>query len=123
MVRWPVPVLVLLALVGCTDRDRAQADLSARLFARYGPLKNTMNFAGDGESPRLELEFTGGRWSGLDSGIPDSAVAVARYAMGIFPNALPRPDTVLVTFRTSYTRGLASTSASWRGDTIAVADL
>lgn len=123
MVRWPVTVLALLACVGCSDRDRAQADLAARLFARYGPLKNTMNHAGDGEAPRLELEFTGGRWRGLESGIPDSALAVARYAIANFPDALPRPDTVLVTFRTSHVRRLASTSTIWRGDTIAVADL
>ena len=121
--RWFLPTMTLVAILGCTDHDRAQGVLSARLYEEYGRHKNTMNHAGDGGSPRLELEFTGVRWRGMEDGIKDSALAVARYAMANFPSALPRPDTVLATFRTSHVRRLASSSTTWRGDTIAVADL
>jgi len=122
-VRWFLPTMTLLTVLGCTEQDRAQGALGARLAEEYGRHKNTMNYAGDGGSPRLELEFTGRRWRGMEEGIKDSALAVARYAMANFPDALPRPDTVLVTFRTSHVRRLTSSSTSWRGDTIAVADL
>ena len=121
--RCVLPAIVLVSVMACAP-DLPEPDefgtFHRQLTKQYGRLNSNMLF---GESPRLNLEFTGRRWRGLVHGASDSAKAVARFALARIPASWPRPDTIQVRFRIQHLDLVFARSTTWRGDTIAVADL
>jgi hypothetical protein len=100
-----LPLLVLLLVVVLTSRERLARDMSPlalHLSERFGTTNIT--YTTQGESKRLEVLLTAKRWHGLNDMVPDSARVVARYALADL-KGFPRPDTIVVTIRTTYKWG------------------
>jgi hypothetical protein len=100
-----LPLLVLLLVVVLTSRERLARDMSPlalHLSERFGT--TNLTYTTQGESKRLELLLTAKRWHGLNDVVPDSARVVARYALADL-KGFPRPDTIVVTIRTTYKWG------------------
>jgi hypothetical protein len=100
-----LPLLVLLLVVVLTSRERLARDMSPlalHLSERFGT--TNLTYTTQGESKRLELLLTTKRWHGLNDVVPDSARVVARYALADL-EGYPRPDTIVVTIRTTYKWG------------------
>jgi len=76
--------------------------LALHLSERFG--RTNLDYITNGGHKRLELLLTDKRWHGLNDVVPDSARAVARYAL-VDLKGFPRPDTIVVTIRTTYKWG------------------
>jgi hypothetical protein len=96
-VRRILPATALLVVIGCSGVVRDYSALAVSMSQRYGTTK--VRHITHGDQQRLELTLTGRRWRGTDVGFPDSAKAVAQYAMSQLDEA-NRPDTVVVRIRT-----------------------
>jgi hypothetical protein len=100
---WIVPLLlVLLVLSRRPSVARDMTPLALHLSERFGT--TNLTYTTQGESKRLELLLTGKRWHGLNNVVPDSARVVARYALANL-QGIPRPDSIVVTIRTTYKWG------------------
>jgi hypothetical protein len=100
---WLVPLLlVLLVLSRRSGVARDMTPLALHLSERFGT--TNLTYVTQGESKRLELLLTGERWHGLNDVVPDSARVEAGYTLAD-PKGFSRPDTIVVTIRTTYKRG------------------
>ncbi len=116
---WLVPVLfIVIFLLRRSDKQTDQTPLALRVAERYGT--TNLEYTTHGDQRRLELSLTDKRWHGLNDVVPDSARAVARYALEDLMG-FASPDTVVVTIRTTYKWGGMLRGSS--GVHLAVADL
>lgn len=102
-VAWLVPLLLVLLVLARRPREvRDMSPLALRVAERYGT--TDLEYITHGEQRRLELTLTDKRWHGLNDAVPDLARAVARHALADLMG-MPRPDTIVVHFRTTYRWG------------------
>jgi hypothetical protein len=115
---WLLPILfIAIFVLRRADRQTDQTPLALRVAERYG--KTNLTYT-DGGHRRLELTLTGKRWHGLNDVVPDSARAIARYALEDLMG-FERPDTIVVTIHATYKWGGMVTGSS--GIHLATADL
>lgn len=100
---WLFPLLlVLLILSRRSGVPRDMTPLALHLSERFG--RTNLDYITHGGQNRLELLLTDKRWHGLNDVVPDSARVIARYALADL-KGFPRPDTIVVTIRTTYKWG------------------
>jgi hypothetical protein len=116
---WLIPILLILPLLmQRPDKQRDMSPLALRMAERFGTIET--EYTTKGEQHQLELRLLGKRWQGLNDVVPDSARVVARYALEDL-KGFSRPDTIVVTIRTTHKWG-----GTWSGSSgvhLATADL
>jgi hypothetical protein len=95
-------LLVVMALSRRDSLPRDMTPLALHLSERFG--RTNLDYITRGGQNRLELLLTDKRWHGLNDVVPDSARVIARYALADL-KGFPRPDTIVVTIRTTYKWG------------------
>jgi hypothetical protein len=116
---WLLAVVSLVSVVACGSRGQTdQTPLALRIAERYG--RTDLVYSTANGHRRLELTLSDKRWNGLNDVVPDSARAIARYALDDLMG-FERPDTIVVTIQS--TSRLGGTVTGSTGVHLATADL
>lgn len=95
-------IAIATTLVACASRVHDASSLAVAVAVRYG--ETSTRWGTHPDRVTLGLTLTDPRWTRLGPGadLPDSARAVARYALGEIDKTpgLARPDSILVTIQT-----------------------